>query len=137
MADRFEIFDVTVTARTAKASAVETGTSFFDGLVTGVEIVIPDGHAGLTGIRLLQAHQQIIPRTFGAFITGNDEVVRWPISNVINNGAWSVQCYNTDIFDHMFHVRYLIDENGLPSAARVPVATSPLVVGLAYPGPTL
>ena len=108
--ERVEVFDITAAAQTAKASAVQTAISFPPGDVVGVEIVIPDGHMGLTGIQLGQANAQTIPRTAGAFIVGNDEVIRWPTEGFLNNGKWSAIVYNTDSLPHTFHIRFLLRE---------------------------
>lgn len=133
MAHRFELFDVTVPAGTAKASAVETDTVFNDGTVTSVEIVIPDGHSGLTGLAILQAHQQVIPWTAGAFIVGNAEVIRWETAGFIDNGAWSVLCYNTDVFAHTFHIRYLVNENSAAGPGSPGYIQQPAIIGPAPP----
>jgi hypothetical protein len=129
MADRVEWFDVTVTAGTAKASAVESDVSFDQGEVVAIEITIPDGHAGLTGIALLQAHSQIIPNTSGSFIIGNDRTISWDLHNYLNNGNWSVRCYNTDVYDHMFHVAFLVNELGAGTAAVADSSSALVVVG--------
>lgn len=133
MANRFEVFDVTVPASTLKANAVETPTAFADGIVTGVEIVIPDGHAGLTGIAILQAHSQVIPWTSGAYITGNDEIIKWDTAGFIQNGAWSVSCYNSDVYAHTFHVRYLVNESTIGGPGSLAYIQQPVVVGNAQP----
>lgn len=129
MADRVEWFDVTVAAGTAKASAVETATTFNPGVVTRIEITIPDGHAGLTGISLMQAHEQVIPNTSGKFIVGNDRTLSWDTTNYLDNGDWSVSCYNTDVFAHTFHIAFLINENIAPGASVTSGADNLVVVG--------
>lgn len=124
MADRVEVFDVTVTAGTAKATPQLTTTQFADGYVTDVEVVIPDGCKGLVGFQLAKDGNPIIPNTAGAFITGNDEVIRWPIDNFPFGGKWQLRAYNTGVFDHTLEVRYLIREWQPPSAPAevLPVA---------------
>lgn len=135
MANRFEVFDVAVPAGTAKTAATETDTNFAQGTVTSVEIVIPDGHAGLTGITILQAHQQVIPWTAGAFIVGNAEVIRWDVAGFLDNGSWSVRCYNTDVYDHTFHLRFLVNENSATGPGTPGFIQTPLVIGPAAPVP--
>lgn len=105
-ASRIEVFDVTVPAGTAKAAPIETNTNFPDGEVVGVTIIIPDGHNGLTGIRLAIGHAQAIPATAGAWIVGNDDEVELDTVGYLNNGAWSAIAYNLDAFPHTFHIRY-------------------------------
>jgi hypothetical protein len=129
MADRVEWFDVTVGSGTALASAVETATAFDPGVVERIELTIPDGHAGLTGLQFMIAHQQIIPFTPGSFIVGNDRVISWDTTNFLDNGAWSVLCYNTDVFDHTFHVTYLVNETSLSETATATSGSQLVVVG--------
>lgn len=121
MAQRVEIFKVTCNANTAQSAAVETVLTFDPGIVREVEIVIPDGHAGLTGIALAVAHQVTIPATGTAWIVGNDEVVRWPLDKYLNTGAWSAFAYNTDITNsHSWYLRFLIDEIAPPVSLTLP-----------------
>jgi hypothetical protein len=116
-ADRVEVFDVLVPANTAKAAPLETVTPFVPGLVVGIEVFIPDGHSGLTGLRLAVAHSPVIPRTEGAWIIGNDEKITWDVTGYPSTGAWSVFGYNTDAFAHSFHLRFLIAEIDRMTAA--------------------
>lgn len=124
MADRVELFDFTIAAGVARAAPVEVALGFDPGEVEEIELVIPDGHAGLTGIQLALAHQPIIPKTRGSFIRGNDEVIRWPMHNLPNSGAWSAFGFNTDSYDHGFTVRFLVNEIG-----RAPVILEPVAPG--------
>lgn len=109
-AERVEVFDVTAAAGTAQATPTETAITFAPGQVVGLEIIIPDGHMGLTGIQLAQAHRQTIPRTAGAFIVGNNEVIRWPLDGYLNTGSWSAFVYNLDAIEHHFQLRFLLVE---------------------------
>lgn len=110
MAERIEWFDVTVPARTAKTAPVETALQFNSGVVERLELTIPDGHAGLTGIRFNSAHQQIIPLTSGLYVVGNGVEKSWDLHGYPDNGNWSVTCFNTDIYAHSFHIAFLVNE---------------------------
>jgi hypothetical protein len=110
MADRVEVATVTVPAGTAPDTPISTDVSFPPGTVTGIEVVIPDGHAGLTGLALGQAGSAVIPATPGAFLISNDEKITWDISGALNNGDWQAICYNRDGYDHTFYLRFLITE---------------------------
>jgi hypothetical protein len=119
MAERIEWFDITVSAGTAKAAAVEQAVSFQPAEVERIELTIPDGHAGLTGIAFLIGHQQLIPFKTGLYVVGNGVERSWDMRGYPNNGAWSVLTYNTDIYDHMFHIAFLVNELGAASTAPV------------------
>lgn len=128
MAERVEWFDVTVSASTAKTAPVEKALAFNQGTVERLDLTIPDGHAGLTGIRFNSAHQQVIPLTASSFIIGNDHVFTWDLHGFPDNGSWSVSMYNTDIYDHTFHIAFLVNE--LSTASAAPVAlVSPAALG--------
>lgn len=100
---------ITVPAGTLSSAPLSTDVSFDQGTVTRVEIVIPDGHAGLTGLALQQAQQQIIPEDAGTWVISNDETIGWDVSDYLNNGNWQTLAYNTDVFDHSFYLRFLIE----------------------------
>lgn len=106
--NRVEAFAVVAPASTAKATPAEVKTTFNVGTVTRIEIDVPDGHAGLTGIFLAVATGRILPRTAGSFLVANDSHLGWDVIDVPDSGAWSAFVYNADLFDHTFYVRYSI-----------------------------
>lgn len=123
-ASRVELFDVFVPAGTAKASPIEVPCKWNPGELAGLEVFIPDGHNGTTGLKIALAHNPIIPQTQGAWIIGNDEKIEWPLVGYPNTGAWSAFAYNLDLFDHTFHVRFLVADfaytgQTLPTAGAV------------------
>lgn len=120
-----EVFDVTAPANTPKAAPLEVLTPWQQGELVGVQIVIPDGHSGLTGIFLAVAHSRVIPYTADAWIVGNDEVIDWDTAHYLNTGAWSAFVYNVDLIDHAFHLRYLVADLNLSVAAPAPAAIAP------------
>lgn len=127
-ATRVEAFDFLVPAGTPKAAPLELPTPWNAGELAGVEVFIPDGHNGTTGLRIAFAHQPVIPRTEGAWIIGNDEKIDWPLTGYGNSGAWSLYGYNSDLFDHTFHVRYLVADFGsLGLTAPAVAAATPLL----------
>jgi hypothetical protein len=128
-ASRVETFDVVIPAGTPKAAPVIVDTLWTPGELVGIEIKIPDGHNGLTGFRSLLAGGQAIPATSGAWIVGNDDTIEWDTIGYPSSGAWSVQGYNLDIFDHAFHVRYLVSDFVHSLAADVPAPVpTPVIV---------
>lgn len=124
MAEREEVFDVTVTAGTKRTAPVSTSVSFAPGFVVGIEIVVPPGPAGLSGVALAQAHQPVLPRTLGAFFIGDDEIIRRDLEGYLNTGDWQVVGYNEDINDHTFEVRFQVRE--VTAAIATTPATAPL-----------
>lgn len=117
VAERIEWFDVTVPAGTLKTAPIEVAVVFAVGKVSRFDLTIPSGHSGLTGFRLNSAHQQIIPFTPGSWIIGEDTTREYELSGYPDHGNWTVSAYNTDIYDHTFHMAFLVDELSLVSTA--------------------
>lgn len=133
VSDREQVYEVEVAAETTRAAPASTATRFNPGTVVQVQIVIPDGVAGLAGLQIRASGQQILPTNTGAWLTGNNEVITREIVGWPNSGRLEVTCYNEDVNAHKFVVRYSIVENG--PAVQQPVATgSPAT--LSEPPPT-
>lgn len=138
MADRVEIFSVTCAANVAQSAAIETNLSFPPGYAREVEIVIPAGHAGVTGIAIAQAHQIIIPSSGNTWIISDDEIIRWPLSNYSDSGSWSAFTYNNDATNpHSWYLRFLIDEiNVGVTATRITPLSAAAIVAAGTTGAT-
>lgn len=116
---------VTVPAGTAIAAPFSQAMPMEDGKLVSIRLVIPDGHAGLTGIRFTRAGTQIIPYS---------ETISWIISNddkieIAYDGDMSITglvavAYNTDIFDHTFYVLARVDDPPPRPAVSVDAATA-------------
>src|SRR6266487_815742 len=98
MADRVEVFDITIPAATPKTVPLSVATPFSDATLTEAEMVFPSGCAGLVGMRLDYGDVQLLPKTAGAFVRGDGEVVKWPIANMPSGAGWVVTAYNTDTY---------------------------------------
>lgn len=119
MAEREEVFAVTVAAGVARTAPVTTNLVFTDGIPVAVELVIPDGVAGLAGARLSYAGVGILPRTKGAFFVGNDEVIQREVSGFPTGKSWQFVGFNTDIYPHTFEVRIQLNEFPVKAAGEV------------------
>lgn len=129
MASRVYIFHVTCPAGTAVAAPVTQDCSFNQAEVQEIEVIIPDGHAGLTGLQLQQAHQAVIPYNAGGYIHGNDEQLRFAVEDYIDNGNWQALMYNIDVYDHSWDVRFYCGNAAQPAAPAAPVV-APYLAGL-------
>jgi hypothetical protein len=114
VADRIQSYAVTVPAGTAIATPVTTATSFVDGAVQRIEVVVPPGPSGLVGWGFAYGGQLIIPDTEGQWIVTDDEKIGWDIHHFPSGKQWQLRAYNLDVYDHVIYVRYLIDEFTLP-----------------------
>jgi len=107
VSDLQQTYNYVVTAGTpvmspTVANAIPPGSYRVD----RVEIVIPPGHCGLTGIQLWYGGNAMIPYDSG-WISGDDEVYEIDYSEKYPLGApWQVAMLNNDIWDHHFQVRW-------------------------------
>lgn len=108
-ANQVETFTVTVPAGTPKATPVSVATAIPQGAVIGLDLIIPDGHAGLTGIQLYVAGGLALPTTIGQWISGNNDVIKIPLAGLPETGAWSAKAYNLGKYAHSFLLRFYID----------------------------
>lgn len=126
-AQRVEAFSVSTPRNTTKAAFRTTALAFTDGVVVWVEIVIPTGHIGQTGIALAYGGQQVIPEATGAYIVSNGETVHWGLEDFPTGGQWQARTYNLDPTNgHSHYLRFGIREFVAPDNA--PVTVPPLLI---------
>lgn len=115
--DRFYRFTVTVPSGTAIAAPAAVALPLEDATLKRIEITIPDGHNGLTGIRILWANQQIIPWGNNSWIVANGRIILISFDDEMTVTGLVAQGYNTDVFDHSFYIDVTISD--LPSAQQM------------------
>lgn len=109
--DRVELRQATCPANTLQSAPVVVDCSFTPGKVIGIGLVIPWGHAYLTGLAIAQAQQIVIPRTGDSWFTSDDEKLQFDYNDQIYSGSWQVFTYNTDeVNDHSWYLRFYIQE---------------------------
>lgn len=107
MADVFQVYNTTVNAGvTANAPTVTPVIRASTWQVMKVTIVIPAGHAGLTGIQLWYGGGAAIPYNSGWY-SGDDEIHTVMLSDAFPFGVpWSVAMLNNDVIAHTFQTRW-------------------------------
>ncbi len=125
VANRVESFAVVCTAGTLSTSPATIDTSFDDGNVVRVELDVPAGHSGYTGVQILAAGAQYLPKTDGVYLIADDHQFGWDTLVTIDTGAWSLRCYNEDSFDHTFYVRFSVLDFGFTAAPAPPAVLTP------------
>lgn len=120
MAQRIETRAVSCAAQITQANAIETDLTFSPGVVTEIEIVIPNGHMGATGIAIAQAHQIVVPYTGELYIIGNDDRLTWQFQDFLNSGSWSAFTYNLGRYSHAWYLRFMINEIAPPIQTTLP-----------------
>lgn len=113
-----ELRQATCPPGTAQGAAIETDVSFTRGKVLAIGLVIPWGHAFLTGLAIAQAHQIVIPRSGSSWFVSDDEKMSFDYNDQIYSGQWSVFTYNADVANsHTFYLRFFIQELDLAQEA--------------------
>lgn len=110
MADLQQTFNHLCPAGTA-ASAPQIDNAIQAGpyRVTQVQIVIPIGHAGLTGVQLWYGGGAMIPYE-SEWISTDNETYTVNLSKRYPAGAsWQVASINADVYDHVFQTRWEMD----------------------------
>jgi len=126
--DRLYPFTVTTPASTAIGAPQSTPLPLEDARLVQVTIIVPDGHAGLTGIRLLQASQQIIPWSNLDYIIANNRIVTIPVDGEITGTGLVAVTYNSDVFIHNHYLEVLIRDLPLPVQPGAASQTGPAIV---------
>lgn len=127
MAERVELFSVTIAAGTLDTAPQTTALSFDRGIVEGIEILIPPGPSGLVGFQIQHSGDTVIPHDRTQWIIANDEVIKWPLSGYPTGSAWALRGYNEDVYDHTLYIRILVNETRRSNVVRaelVPITPS-------------
>jgi hypothetical protein len=103
--DQVTVQDITCPANTPVDAPVEVPLDDFGGNLVTIRLVIPDGHAGLTGISFGYGHNPVIPLNAGAFISGNDEPMKFDLRGYPDGVGWSAFVCNLDTQPHTWQVR--------------------------------
>ena len=122
MAERIETFQVPVASSTPEASPVDTALTMAPGRIEAIEVFIPAGHAGLTGLALVHSGQQVIPFAAGSWIVGDGETIKWTVARFPTGDAWQARTFNTDTVPHTFYLRVLLNELRLAGEVAGPIA---------------
>ena len=102
----------TVPAHTLPAAPVTQPVALDDEILDTVEIVIPDGHAALTGIAVLWSGVQIAPYVAGQWVSGDGDKISYDYNGEITAAGLSLAGYNTDVYQHTFYLRWYMSLRG-------------------------
>lgn len=76
-----------------------------DNVIVSIELEIPPGHNGLTGIRIMKGDTQLLPFASNSWIIANDYSRVFPIDDYVPTGDIKVQAYNQGSYPHAFFLR--------------------------------
>ena len=114
---------ITVPAGTAIASPVTQSWVTEDAYILSVELIVPPGHNGLTGIRVSKGDVQILPWSASSWIIANDYTRVFPVEDYIPTLDMKIQAYNTGQYPHTFYLRQYVTDYVQPG--QVPGAAVP------------
>jgi hypothetical protein len=115
--DRYYQTTFTVPPATLASNPATVAVQTEDALLVDIEVIIPDGHMGLTGIRVRQSGQQILPWANLSWITGNRYERVFQVNTEIGSKSLSLQGFNTDFRNHTFYVRFHLRDLGSTAVA--------------------
>lgn len=101
--------NIAVAAGNGSAALTTTSWDLGAVIVEHLEVMIPRGHAGLTGVRI--AYQGVTLLPWGeppVYIVANDETIGVPVDLEIG-APLSVVAYNLDVFAHTFYWRAVVN----------------------------
>ena len=104
-----------------------------EGQLLRVEITVPAGHAGLTGIMLLSQGTQVVPWGAGTWLAGNDERFTFDPDLPIADSGLTVVMFNLGHYTHFWHLRATVDTPPAASLSASVEATT-LAIPPVYAG---
>ncbi len=129
MPTRFESNVVVCLANRAQTNALNVPLGFAGGIVRKIRIVIPAGHAGLTGVSLGYGGNPTVPRGTNAFYFGDDREIILDYTDTVPGVSWSAFVFNTDSLQHSWEIDMDFDEIGVSnqSASITPIAPATII----------
>lgn len=129
IARRYSPLDITVQPGTPVDTPLHVDWNIGDVWLYEIDLRIPPGHGGQTGIRFVLGYSQVVPWDEStSWINGNDDTLSFDVEEEVGNGL-DIYAYNLGIWPHSFYLRFV----------NVPIAgsSSPIVVptGLVTPAP--
>jgi len=124
--DRFYQITPTIPFGTTQINPFGQTVPLENALLVSVELLIPPGHNGFTGIRIRSSRQQILPWGNNDWFIGDNYTNTFPVDSEIGASSISIQAYNEDVYDHTFYVRFHI--RSLPTNGQDVVPPGALII---------
>lgn len=133
---RLRAVRVVTPANTAEVSPQLTVVTLGLVVLEAVEVIVPAGHAGLTGVALRYEGTRIVPFRETEFIVANDYTRTWPLDLWLGAGDLTVVTFNTDdAFPHSHYLHFTVaDPEAIESEGGGPILI-PLGPGVFEPLP--
>lgn len=117
MAARVYETQITVPAGTPVATPVIQSWVTEDNVINTIELLIPPGHNGLTGIHVSKGDVQLLPYNGVSWIIANDYHNSFQVNDYIPTGDLKIQAYNTGQYAHTFYLRMTVTDRPVVSQA--------------------
>ena len=128
MATRIWETQVTVPAGTLPAAPQVTKWVTEDDTLVDVEIEIPPGHNGLTGIKILKGGSPLIPYSPNSWIIANDYSRLFPVDDYVPTSDVTIVAYNQGAYPHTFYLRATIADTPSTGGAAPPLVSTVLPI---------
>jgi hypothetical protein len=125
------VYDIafTVPAGTPQSSPVSVTWHTEDNVIDDIELEIPPGHNGLTGIRVMKGDSQLLPFSTGTFIVANDYSRVFPMHLYMPTSDIILQGFNNGAYPHTFYLRMTISDYVPPSPVGTGQTASTVAAG--------
>ena len=128
MAARIQHYPVVADTGTTPTNYEVIAVSFLPGVVTGMEVHIPTGHAGQTGFSLSYGDAQVVPYLPQAYLSGNHKTYSYDFDDPFPGGSgWFAQVYNRGRYAHTFRLTVELDALEATTLDLPPVILLPLI----------
>lgn len=108
MAQTFAHQRISIPAGTASPGTARLLTTP-QGVVDFIEVRIPDGHSGLTGLQVFYNANQVIPQTVDQFLKGNSRTYTFDVDDLPTGNAWTAIAFNTDVHAHAWDITFALN----------------------------
>lgn len=124
MAGPARIYETSVTVPSGTLPAAPQSTAWVteDNDVLDIEVEVPPGHNGLTGIRVMKGDIQLLPFGANTWLIANDYSRVFPVGRYLPTVDVKIQAYNQGSFPHTFYLRMTV-VNHVIETAQPPAST--------------
>lgn len=133
MSDEVRSYQATFPAGTSQSTPLTVAISFPPRVVNTLEIIVPPGPSGLMGFRISMGGVPVLPIQANTWLVTDDDKIVWPLDGFPTSGAWQIQGYNTDEYDHSVYLRWLVSQVGSSTQSGL---SAPPTLASFNPAPT-
>lgn len=128
----YRLLTVTTPPGTAKAAPQQTVWTLQDAALLKLEVTIPAGHSGLTGVAVKAQGSQIFPWNLDGFFVGDNRELAVELGYEVTTSGLIVFTYNTGAYQHSHYLRATIET--FDPRVNAPGGPSTLALALAPGG---